>query len=260
MTDELSNAIVDIAKTPAEVTGDPFTQMVERLATNQDVDADKLQKLVDIQMQIMDRNAESMFNEAMSATQAEIPQVVEDAYNNQTGSSYARLRNIVATIKPIYTRQGFSLSFSQGESKRDGFIRVDGKLSHSGGHTVSSFVEIPLDDKGIKGSTNKTGVHASGSTFSYGRRYLTCMMFNISTGDDDDAQSASDYESTLDDDQVQQLQILATELFPGRGAAVLESLARRRFRLDSGDFTKIPAYRFDDAVRSLREKANDETT
>ncbi len=258
MTDELSNALVDIASTPAQVAADPFTHMVERLATNQEVDAEKLEKLVDIQMRILDRNAEAEFHAAMALVQAKIPDVANDSYNDQTKSGYTKLRAIVRAIRPIYTNYGFSVSFSQGQCDRDGYIRVDGTLSHSGGHTVPSFIELPLDDKGIKGSTNKTGVHASGSTFSYARRYLTLMMFNVSTGDDDDAQGASDYSTTLTDDEIEELQSLATRLFPGKGARVLASLARARFRFDDGDFTRIPSYRFRDAVVSLQEKADEE--
>ena len=31
-----------------------------------------------------------------------------------------------------------------------------------------------------------TQIHGEGSAIAYGRRYLTCMIFNIPTGDDDD--------------------------------------------------------------------------
>lgn len=62
---------------------------------------------------------------------------------------------------------------------------------------------------------------------------------------------------TLDDEGVDYLCGKAKELFPGNWKDVLQSLARRRFRIEDGDYKKIPDARLADAVRSLEEKAND---
>ena len=45
--------------------------------------------------------------------------------------------------------------------------------------------------KEAMGTVNKTKIHASGSTLSYGRRYLLKLIFNLTTVDelDDDGQS-----------------------------------------------------------------------
>jgi hypothetical protein len=47
---------------------------------------------------------------------------------------------------------------------------------------------MPLDNVGMKGTANKTNVHATGATNSYARRYLTLMIWNLTTEDDIDAQ------------------------------------------------------------------------
>ena len=164
---------------------DTFVAMVERLAANPDVDPDKMQKLVDMQMQIMDRNAKTSFYDAMNLVQAGIPSVLPDSRNPQTHSDYASLRAISAAIKPIYTAEGFSASFSEGKSDKEDHIRVDGLLRHRDGHSESDYkADLPLDKTGMKGSVNKTDIHAAGSTFTYGRRYLTCMMFDVAVGFD----------------------------------------------------------------------------
>ncbi len=169
------------------VQADPFVEMVERLATNEQIDPDKLEKLVQVQMTILDRNAEAEFNNAMAAVQEELPVVLNDAYNPQTSSTYAKLETINRAIKPIVARHGFSTTFTQGKADTEGDMRVCGTLRHRGGHSVNGYwVELPVDDKGIAGKKNKTGLHGAGSTFTYGRRYLLCMMFDISTGDDTD--------------------------------------------------------------------------
>ena len=63
----------------------------------------------------------------------------------------------------------------------------------------------------------------------------------------------------LSEDSATYLLGVAERLFPENHEAVLESLARRRFHIGDGDFKKIPGFRLQDAVRSLTEKAEDET-
>ncbi len=74
---------------------------------------------------------------------------------------------------------------------------------------------------------------------------------------DDDSQKTV-YETTLDEDGVRYLQTIATEMFGDQGRAVVASLCRRRFGIDSGDPSLIPAFRLQDAIRSLEEKASGE--
>lgn len=50
----------------------------------------------------------------------------------------------------------------------------------------------------MKGTANKTGTHAYGSTTSYGRRYLFCAVFDIAIGDDDDGVGAKIETVTAD--------------------------------------------------------------
>lgn len=186
----MKNPLVKRTEIPAGT--DPFVEMVERLATNKDVDPDKLQKLVDIQMQIMDRNAEAEFNAAMARVQKNLPEVLREADNLQTKSRYAKHEAIAKAIKPIYTVEGFSAVFSQGKAEADSCIRVNGTLRHSGGYSEPHWLELPLDKAGIKGNVNKTDLHATASTFTYGRRILTCMMFDVATGDDTDGNLPED--------------------------------------------------------------------
>jgi len=191
------------------ITPDPFVDMVERLATNEAVDPDKMQKLVDLQMQIMDRNARDAFYNAMNLVQAGLPTVAKDALNKQTSSMYAKLETVARAIKPVYTSEGFSASFWEGKTEKEDYIRIEGVLRHREGHSEPYSLELPLDMAGIKGNVNKTRIHASGSTFTYGRRYLTCMMFDVATGDDNDAQQPVE---TISEDQANDLTALINEI------------------------------------------------
>ncbi|MGI9293453.1 MAG: ERF family protein [Pseudomonadales bacterium] len=187
------------SKDVVEHKSDPFVEMIERLATNEAVDPDKMQKLVDLQIQIMDRNARDEFYAAMSRVQAEIPSILPDSRNEQTHSDYASLKAISVALKPIITSEGFSASFWQGKAEQENHIRVEGILRHSAGHSEPvRWVELEPDKVGIRDGVNKTNVHAAGSTFTYGRRYLKCMMFDITVGGDLDGNQPSDIGNPME--------------------------------------------------------------
>ena len=169
---------------------DPMLSMMERVALNPDADVAKMQALLDMRRSEEDRVAERAFDAAMASAQNEMLPVVRDKNNDQTRSKYATLEAISRAIKPLWTKHGFSLSFGTGDNAPEGHHRVICRVSHAAGHHRDVKADIPVDDKGMQGKVNKTGTHAFGSTVSYGRRYLTMMIFDIATGDDDDGNMA----------------------------------------------------------------------
>lgn len=192
------------------VRQNPFLEMIERVASNPDIDADKIQKILDMQIQVMDREARDQFYDAMNRVQSKLPTVVKDARNQQTNSNYARHESIARAIKPIYTMEGFSTSFTQDKSDTQGYIRIRGSLRHKSGHVEDHyFIDLPADKVGLKGSVNKTDLHAAGSTFTYGRRYLTCLMFDVATGDDNDGNAQ---EAFVTDEQQANIEALLEEI------------------------------------------------
>lgn len=156
------------------------------MAIQQNADVAKLEKLMDLQERWDARQAEVAFNAALNKVQANLPQIEKKADNKQTSSKYAKLEHVNAALVPVYAAEGFSISWGTGDSPIDGHVRLIADLSHSAGHTRRYHLDVPLDRAGVKGNDNKTLVHATGSSISYGRRYLTLMMFNASTYDDQD--------------------------------------------------------------------------
>jgi len=127
----------------------------------------------------------------MTRTQKKVELIVATTWNNQTKSHYANLKTTLLEVKPIYTQEGFSLMFYEGESSRiDTHKRVCVDIIHNQGHTEKRYGEFAIQTTGIAGKAMMTQIHGEGSAFSYGRRYLTCMIFNIPTGDDDDGVAA----------------------------------------------------------------------
>ena len=180
---------------------DKMIAVISQAAANPDVDPSKMQQILDIQMTIMDRNAKQAFAASMAACQKEMPNIVRDAENTQTNSTYAKHEAICKAIKPIYTAHGFSLSFHEGKADHDNEIRTICDVEHSQGFSKQYHIDLPLDNVGIQGKVNKTGVHGKASTFSYSRRYLTMMIFDLATYDDNDA----NFAELITEDQAQAL-------------------------------------------------------
>jgi len=189
------------AEVPATIHQDGFIGVIERLSRMPDIPVDKIKQIFDMQEAALDRTAKQDFNIAMTATQNKIELVVAKEKNIQTGSNYADLKAVLIKAKPIYTEEGFSLMFYEGDSPKESQKRVCVDIMHSGGHTEKRHIDVTIQTTGIAGKVMMTQIHGEGSAFSYGRRYLTCMVFNIPTGDDDDGNAASGPPNYIDEKQ-----------------------------------------------------------
>lgn len=166
--------------------------VIARAASDPTVDMDKLERLLDMQERIMNKQAETEFNSALAAMQAEIPSVAErgaitgktkDGRDFKSGN-YATYEDIVDVVRPIMNKFGFAISFSIEQSPSS--IVVIGELVHKAGHSKKTQMSLPHENSGSKNS-----VQAIGSSTSYGKRYVFCAMLNIATrGQDDDGYAA----------------------------------------------------------------------
>ncbi len=168
-------------------------------ALEKGVDADSLEKVLNMQERILDRQSEQAYAQSMVEAQTEMPVIEHNKTNTHTSSTYSDMGQIIKQITPIYTKHGFALSFGSDKSPEPGHVRVVCDVMHSQGHSKPYSADIPLDVDGISGNPNKTAVHGTGSAFTYGQRYLTKLIFNLNTGDDDDGNSAGgDERSALE--------------------------------------------------------------
>jgi len=174
-----------------QITKTDLTTVIDK-AVDKGIDPATLGQLLDVQERLWNREAEQAYNISMRNVQSKTPRVLKDKRNQQTNSNYSSLESLVAAIKPVYTDEGFSLEFDTDKSPIENHIRILCKCSHIGGYSRPFKLDLPVDATGIKGTINKTPTHASGSTLSYGRRYLTLMIFNVATGDDTDGNLPND--------------------------------------------------------------------
>jgi len=175
-----------------------FLSTIERLASNPDVDVAKIKQFMEMEEHVLDRNAAQAFNAAMTKAQNKIELVIAKSKNEQTHSTYADLKAVLLSAKPVYTAEGFSLMFYEGDTTKENHKRVCVDIMHEMGHTKQRYGDFAIQTTGIAGKSMMTQIHGEGSAFSYGRRYLTCMIFNIPTGDDDDGNAAGEIQYITD--------------------------------------------------------------
>lgn len=169
-------------KLPATEQTSGLIRMIEQVSINPEMDVNKLEKLLDVQERILDRQAEQEFQAAMAAMQADLPIVERNGeikVQGQVRSRFAKFEDINRACLPVLQRHGFSITFETNQGQ--GFVAVIGVLRHSSGHKESTMLQIPLDTSGSKNS-----VQAVGSSVSYGKRYVMSALLNINTTDDDD--------------------------------------------------------------------------
>jgi len=183
--------------------------VISRAASDPTVNIDKLERLMAMHEQITTRQAEQLFNDAMKNAQSEMLRIATDSNNPQTKSRYASYAALDRTIRPIYTKHGFGLSFNTGEGAPADHVRVACSVSN-GGFTRHYHIDMPADGKGAKGGDVMTKTHATGAAITYGRRYLLLMIFNLAVGQDDDGNGASNHGATISDEQVRELSDLLT--------------------------------------------------
>lgn len=228
-----------------------FLATIERLASRPDVDPEKIKQFMDMQERVLDRNAQQAFNAAMTEAQNKIDLVVADSWNEQTKSKYANLKTILVQIKPVYTTAGFSLMFYEGVTDKPDHKRVCVDIMHRQGHTENRWGDFAIQTKGIAGKTMMTQIHGEGSAFQYGRRYLTCMIFNVPTGDDDNGQAAGAGEH-ISEGQIKTIKDLIKTV-KANEPKFLEFMGKALKR-EIKSIDKIPSTGYDRAIAELERK------
>ncbi|KKM14582.1 hypothetical protein LCGC14_1704670 [marine sediment metagenome] len=163
----------------------PLMAIIQAASTNGEVDADKMLKLIEAAERVDATIARKDFTAGFAIAQANVGAVVKTKINPQTNSKYADLASVIDTAKPAYTKQGFSVIFYEGKADKDGDVRVCADVLHKAGHKETYHYDVPLGGKGIQGKVNMIDIHAKATSVTYGQRYLTCMIWNISTADAD---------------------------------------------------------------------------
>ena len=156
--------------------------VIARAAQDPTVDVAKLERLLDIQERLIKDQRRTAFFAALSALEAELPQLTKKGnviVNGALRSKFARIEDIDAAIRPLCRTHGFAFSFDSKPSASG--IEFSCTMSHRDGHAETKTLTLPTD----KGA-GRNEVQAVGSTTSYARRYLLAMHLHLVTRDEDD--------------------------------------------------------------------------
>lgn len=229
----------------AEVVGpSSVLQMIERAASDPSIEIGKMERLLAMHERLAAQDAKAAFNEAMSSLQGKMTAIATDAENPSTRSKYASYKALDTVLRPLYTAEGFSLTFDTGDGALENSVRVLCHVGHKAGHTHTYRADIPADGKGAKGGDVMTKTHAMGSAFTYGQRYLLKLIFNVAIGElDDDGNSAG---ATIESEQKIALLKLIEE--------TKADLAKFLGFFNIADIDDLPAAKFNDAVKMLEAK------
>lgn len=227
---------------PAVSESAAIIQVIERAAMNPNVDIDKMERLLQMQERIMERQAKASYMAALAEMQPDLPEIPENG-KGHGNIKYALWEDINEMIKPVLGNHGFSLSFRTGQA--DGKIIVTGVLSHRDGHSEETTMHLPTDTSG-----SKNAVQAVGSSTSYGKRYTAQALLNLtSRGDDDDGQAAgakADNDPTVTEAQTKIIQELIEQ------ARLSSEGFCKRWKIQS--VTQVKAKSYNEVIQSLRAR------
>lgn len=169
----------------AVVGSDPTPSVLLQLAVQQNLDMDKLEKLMQLQRQWLAHQARKDYLTAFSNFQAKCPVLEKkkkvDFPNKQGGRtkySYAPIGEITEGIKQILGEEGLSFRWEIDDSETK--INVTCIISHFNGHSEKTKMSANLDNSG-----GKNEIQQRGSTITYLQRYTLIGALGISTADED---------------------------------------------------------------------------
>lgn len=239
-----------------EAHADGLLGVIERLASNPTLDADKFAAIVKVRADEQERirrieredrddAARREWLAAFSTVQKQIGPIFRTNDNEHTRSKYADLADIERVVTPILTEQGFSTTSCPVPCDLPGHIRMRLTLGHSGGHEKVYEDDFPIDAAGSGGKVNKTAIQAKGSTQTYARRYLKANALDLAFTDDRDGNTPTD-ESRMSEDQLMRLR----ETIEAAGADIEKFCVF--FKIEA--LPDLPAREFDRAVDLINQR------
>jgi hypothetical protein len=174
--------------TPARDPLDMLQAMIEKGVTTDNAAA--FEQLVKLSEHMEDRRAEKEFSAAFVKLQSEIPKIKATKVIPGKGgvgvrSTFAPFEEIDAQARPICLANGFSYSFSEGDSPAGKITKIC-TLHHVSGHHRSNPYTVRIGS----GPPGCSESQSDGSAHSYAKRGALCDCLNIVvTGMDNDART-----------------------------------------------------------------------
>lgn len=229
---------------PAQNEGGALISMIERVAMNPDTGIDTLERLLQMQERVLEREARSAYSRDFAAMQADMPTIKERG-KGHNDITYALWEDVNEAIRPVLSKHGFGLSFKTSQS--DKLITITAILSHREGHSEETTQSFPHDNSG-----NKVAIQAVGSSMTYGKRYTAGALLNITSGEKDN--DGATVVEPITEDQVLQLRDLIETLSVNE-PAFIKYLNSQIKNATIEKLSDIPAGDFAGCVTALKKQA-----
>jgi hypothetical protein len=187
-----------------------FLSLIEKVVSNPEISVEKMQALLDMQLQMEDRRAAAAFDAAMILAQKQVEALNWDKRGDN--NRYVSYPKIEKMLRPVREKHGFTQSYDTEISPTPGQMIFCCDVSHTGGHTKRYRLPMSIDGQGPKGGGVMTGAQAVGNGTSYAMRYLDKMIWNIPMLVDKDDNDGAEQVKTITKSQVADLKALAEEV------------------------------------------------
>jgi len=162
-------------------------ESITKAVENTDLNPDAVEKYLNMQLKLLDRQQEQEFRRCKIAAKYEMPVVTKNKkieFKGKVQSRYADFDRIREVCDPILKKYGLSVDFNFGTNEK-GQPTIQPYMDHINGYREYGGTQAyPIDNSG-----SKNGVQGVGSTNSYGSRYQYCAIAGIRiSGLDNDAQ------------------------------------------------------------------------
>lgn len=177
------------------------------LAIQNNLDIDKLERLMSLKERYDKEQAKRYFNEAFAKFQAEKPEIskTKDVFvNGEKRYSFAPLPQIQKEIDPVLAKHG--LMYNWEETQNENVIKVTCHLKHIGGHSESTSLSSLPDSTG-----SKNNIQSIGSGDSYLKRYTLMSITGVSSDEDNDGNTTEPTKEEIRLMQYEKLKSLYNE-------------------------------------------------
>jgi len=222
--------------------------VIERMATNPDIDPERVERFINLKRQMDADAARKAFYNALSDAKAAIPVIAKNrtvAYEHKGGEASTSYRHedlgeIARTVDPILAQHGLSYRF-RTTSLANEPVSVTCIIAHRDGHSEENTLSAGRDDSG-----KKNGIQSIGSTITYLQRYTLKAALGLAAAADDDG-AGSECDDVITEKQVMDLNDLLDETANGRPSHRKAFLSFMKVE----SLTDIPAKDFKRAVDAI---------
>lgn len=220
--------------------------IINRAASAENFDVDKLQKLLEIKERWDANEARKAFTAAMAAFKTNPPEIIKDkhvAFNTSKGMTeydHATLGAVCAAVIKGLSQHGISHRWDVAQA--DNRIKVTCILTHEQGHSEQVSLNSAPDESGGKNS-----IQAIGSAITYLQRYTLFAATGLAAGESDDDGNATGSDF-ITDKQALDLQAKAEEVGVNK-ENFLKFLKVKRL-------AELPASKYNAAIQALKDKAS----